>query len=665
VKCCTRVGGCPLNAEALDRQDSSDGDRAMCGIVGYFGPSAIELSGAANSILHRGPDMQGTASGPGWTVGFNRLAILDTTKSGMQPFTFDGVSVVMNGEIYNYRELREQHKAEFVCRSGSDVEIVPFLYKKYGMEFLQKLNGMFAMVIAEAAAGRFFLVRDRYGKKPLFFSAAADGVYFASELKALRRLIELRPDRTNLALNMSCWLMVQPLTPYEGVFNVNPGHYVAFDGRALRERRWYAPRIEGIERQAAEVSDHYLALYRRSVELRLRSDVPVGVSLSGGLDSSSIAYLAQQLAPENFSAFTANIAGKDSWEGDTDTENPRRLCSDLGIRQISTDINCDFWNRNIVDIARNYDEILLNSGTLVFYAISAAARANGVKVLLSGVGGDELFGGYPWQRRMRSLPSRHLLTAMTKQSSNLSKRIHALLSRVSPRRFGSRLARAYRLYSQFQVWHAQSLCSSFVPYMRDVERQVAERIEDYSERYFRLALEAVGDDPYNQIHYANIFTVIGNQNYQVDMASMFHSVENRSPLLDFNLVEYLLSVPDGLKNASGPKSFMRESLAAILPPYITQARKSGPTMPLDLWVGVASGLGTKVRAFIRAHADLIAQWLSPELAGHLHDEELYAGSEGAMRSFALVSFVLWAKLNVDQSIADERISFSELAADYH
>ena len=152
-------------------------------------------------------------------------------------------------------------------------------------------------------------------------------------------------------------------------------------------------------------ADNFISLYRRSIALRLRSDVPVGISLSGGLDSSSMAYLAREMSPDNFVAFTANIVGKERWEGSTDTENPQRLCNDLKIQQISTVVDFDFWNRNIVDIARNYDEIFLNSGTLIFYAISAAAQANGVKVLLSGVGGDELFGGYPWQARMRSLRS--------------------------------------------------------------------------------------------------------------------------------------------------------------------------------------------------------------------------------------------------------------------
>jgi asparagine synthase (glutamine-hydrolysing) len=632
----------------------------MCGIVGYFGSKDVDLTLAAKSILHRGPDMQGISGGRGWKIAFNRLSIIDISERGMQPFSYAGVSVVMNGEIYNYRELKEEHKSEFTCRSESDVEIVPFLYKKYGLGFLQKLNGMFAMAIMDPAANRYLLVRDRYGKKPLFYRHTDGGVYFASELKALKQIVPLRPDKTNLALNMACWLLIQPLTPYENVFNVKPGHYLEFNGAVLAQRQWYQPAIDSGEQTYAEIRDRFLSLYRQSINLRLRSDVPVGISLSGGLDSSSMAYLARDVSPENFVAFTASITGKERWEGSTDTENPGRLCKDLGIRQVSSVVDFDFWNRNIVDIARNYDQIFLNSGTLIFYAISAAAQANGVKVLLSGVGGDELWGGYPWQAQMRSLPIEHLRSRMRTTSSASSKRIHELWSRLGPGTLRSRVGRAYRLFSQFHVWHAQSLCGVFVPAMRDMDRSIAERIESLSGDYFRVAMQAVRGDTYNQVQYANIFTVIGDQNYQLDMASMRHSVENRSPMLDVKVVEYLMSVPDHLKNQSGPKSLMRQILAEFLPGYITRAGKSGPTMPLNQWYE-NNQFRTRVRAFLIDHRPVIAELASADLAGRLHDERLYTGQVGVLRTFALLSLVIWAKLNVEETIPDSTISFSELA----
>jgi asparagine synthase (glutamine-hydrolysing) len=356
------------------------------------------------------------------------------------------------------------------------------------------------------------------------------------------------------------------------------------------------------------------------------------------------------------------IAGKETWEGTTDTENPRRLCADLNIRQVSTGVDADFWDRNIIDIAYNYDEIFLNSGTLVFYAIAAAARANGVKVLLSGVGGDELFGGYPWQVGMRRLPRACLQSGMRRISTRWSKTLHSLLAQRGPGRYlSARAARAYRLFGQFQVWHAQSLCSAFVPYLGDVDRGVTERIESCSEDYFRVALQAVHGDPYNEVHYANIFTVIGNQNHQFDMASMRHSVENRSPLLDFNVVEYLMSVPDQLKNRSGPKSLMRDIVSSFLPAYVTQAKKSGPTMPQHRWFA-EEGLGRLTRRYVIANRHLVAELMSAELATRMNEDSFFDGATGAMRLFALVSFILWAKINVEQAPLDRQARFTELAA---
>jgi asparagine synthetase B (glutamine-hydrolysing) len=195
--------------------------------------------------------------------------------------------------------------------------------------------------------------------------------------------------------------------------------------------------------------------------------------------------------------------------------------------------------------------------------------------------------------------------------------------------------------------------------MADMGRRITERIESVSEGYFRASLKAIKGDAYNQVHYANIFTVIGNQNYQVDMASMRHSVENRSPMLDFNLVEYLMSVPDHLKNTNGPKSLMRELLAEFLPAYITGARKSGPTMPLDQWYG-ATRLGASTKSFLLKNRELVGELVSADLAGHLQDDRLYAGQAGAMRRFALLSFVLWAKINLENSVPDAPVSFTEL-----
>ena len=152
----------------------------MCGIVGYFGNVARDLKAASDSIAHRGPDMQGIKSGVEWKVAFNRLSILDLSDNGMQPFIFDGVHVYLNGEIYNFKELKDEHKNEYQCQSGSDVEIVPFLYRKYGLDFLNKLNGMFAIVIIDEKLNRKLLIRDRFGQKPIFYKFENESLFVSN-----------------------------------------------------------------------------------------------------------------------------------------------------------------------------------------------------------------------------------------------------------------------------------------------------------------------------------------------------------------------------------------------------------------------------------------------------------------------------------------------------
>ncbi len=266
----------------------------------------------------------------------------------------------------------------------------------------------------------------------------------------------------------------------------------------------------------------------------------------------------------------------------------------------------------------------------------------------------------PWQARMRSLPVLWLRSAMRRASSRGARFFPNCGRNLAPERCAAASPEFYKLFVQFQVWHAQSLSGEFVPYMSDMNRSVGDRIESLSEDYFRRSVAAVSGDPYNQVQFANIFTVIGNQNYQLDMASMRHSVENRSPLLDFDLVEYLMSVPDHLKNKQGPKSLMRNMLAEFLPKYITTSKKSGPTMPLDQWFR-DDQVAKSVRRFLVDNRELIGEYLSGDLAGRLHDDELYSGRTGALRTFALLGFVIWAKINIERIVGAQALSFTELA----
>ena len=200
----------------------------MCGFVGCFGKIDERLNVAGQLINHRGPDEQKYLEGNDWSLQFNRLSIIDLSKEAMQPFSFDGVDVYVNGEIYNYVELREKYKKEFYFKTSSDVEIIPFLYKKFGIKFLNYLNGMFSMVIIDDKNNKKYLVRDRFGKKPLYYFQKKKALYFSSEIKAFDNLINLELDKENFAINFIANLNPEPLTPYKNIFSVLPGHFYEY-----------------------------------------------------------------------------------------------------------------------------------------------------------------------------------------------------------------------------------------------------------------------------------------------------------------------------------------------------------------------------------------------------------------------------------------------------
>jgi asparagine synthase (glutamine-hydrolysing) len=632
----------------------------MCGFVGYFGSDDKNLTKASSTIKHRGPDMQGISTGNGWAVAFNRLSIIDLSEMGMQPFSFDGVTVFVNGEIYNFKELRDQHFQEFVCRSGSDVEIIPFLFRKYGLEFLNKLNGMFSMVLIDEHSNTKYLIRDRYGKKPLFYKVTAKGLCFASELKALKMVTELEPDKINIGANLFCFSLIAPLTLYKNTFNVNPGSYIMHNDRGdIKEIRWYNPNIEVQSQSYENIRDNFLKLYHRSIELRLRSDVPIGIFLSGGLDSTSMASIARRLSSQDVKAFTAEIEGKAQFEkNNTDVDIPRKLCAEYDWQLVETSINFEYYNKNIVQIIENYEEIFVNSGVLVFYALAEAAKKHGVKVIFTGAGGDEIFGGYPWQAEIRSIPKpimRHLLsTSVSKQS----KWVQRLLGNWGGR-YTRKLARIHKLLSQSRVWHAESISGLFQPWMPDMKGKITDRIDYHSRSYFKHAMESIKGDFYNQFNFANIFSTIASQNYMADMGCMFSSVENRSPLLDYELLEYMMSVPDTEKTSLGQKGLFRRILSEFMPDYVIQARKSGPTMPINVWLG-SGALQSQASHFILDNIELIAEFVSEDLAREIKKNPCLSFSENPLPLFAILSFLIWAKCNIENYKPDYAISFTEL-----
>jgi len=620
----------------------------MCGFIGYFGNKNIDLEGARKIINHRGPDMHGTQIGSEWKVAFNRLSINDLTEKGMQPFKHEGITVYMNGEIFNFLELLEEHKKEFFPKSRSDAEILPFLYKKYGLKFLNMLNGMFAIILIDEIKNKKYLIRDRFGEKPLYYKHCESTLFFSSEVKALKKVTKLEIDKINIQINFACWFLPQPLTLYKGTYNINPGSYIEYYDGKIKEYIWYQPKIITKKLSRKEIEDKFIELYKSSIKLRLRSDVPVGVFLSGGLDSTSIMKFSNEFDKKNVSAFTSEILDKEVIENNlTDVVIPKKLTNDLDIQSHSIKIDYNYFNENIVSIIKNYDEIFINSGVLVFYQLSKLAKENHTKVVLTGVGGDELFGGYPWQSGVV-----RKINFIFKKTYNQLRHNNFLCNLFNL--FGRKFSTVYQILFDYKVWHAQSL-SSFRYDIKKNKKIIDKKIRDKAEKYFDYSTKNLDGDNYNIMNFANTFTVIGAGNYFIDLAAMQNSIENRSPFLDYRLFEFLMSIADDVKSEQGNKGLMRDILKNFLPTYVIDAKKSGSTMPIQKWF-YNSNINN-IKNFIFKYKNCIDEYLGLKIK--LNDNWI-KNPENSLKLFAIICFIIWIKFNVFNDIENENISFDEL-----
>lgn len=615
----------------------------MCGFVGYFGSPEHDLAEAAESVLHRGPDAQVIRQTDEWSVAFNRLAIIDTSASGMQPFSFQGITVFVNGEIYNYTELRSQYGDGHQFISNSDAEIIPLLYKRFGVSFLALVNGMFSMVIIDDNEGVVLLVRDRFGQKPLFFTDSGDHTFFASEIKALASLVSLKIDRVSVAANLFCWVLPQPLTLFENVQSVLPGSVVEIRKGKITQYRWYEPHLTEVDWDLRELQERIVEILTDSVRLCLQSDVPVGLFLSGGLDSMAIHQIALGHSPD-FRAFHATIEGKAEWEkNDTDSDVLNRYCHGNPFNMHRTTVSASYWLDNASELVNNYDSIFVDSGLLVFYALAEEASKNGVKVILTGVGGDELFGGYPWQSRMLKLPQGVLANILGREITS-NGRLPAQLAKGTsdsiPGKIRARILSRILMLAFPRLWHASSLSGAFRGQLDDVMPAVFEVLTRTSNANFTFANAAVPNSPQNAINFANMGTVVTGQNGYADMASMNYSVENRSPMLDHRMVELMMSVAHEIKKGARPKELFRGSLTEILPEYVLDAGKSGPTMPVHLWFQDKKVRG-RAESVVRGGRDMVGDLVSGNLARALEPKSGQLGREESMRLFASTNLVLW------------------------
>ena len=562
----------------------------ICGIFEYERQSSIledKLHKMNQTMIHRGPDDGGVFVGPGIGLGHRRLSIIDVA-GGHQPLSNeDGtIWVLLNGEIYNYPELRSellQRGHRFVTRS--DTEAIVHLYEEYAEGCFARLHGMFSIALWDEQRRKLILARDRVGKKPLFYSADGKSILFGSELKALLAADSISRDIDEEALSdyFSFGYIPAPKTIYRAVRKIMPGHYLVASATGVRETAYWDLTFSRVEqRSEAEWCELLRDELCQATRVRLMSDVPLGAFLSGGIDSSSVVAMMSHLTKRAVTTCSIGFSEEKYDEAPYSRQVANLFSTDHHEQVVQPDA------LGIVDkLAWHYDEPFADSSAIPTYYVSKIARES-VTVALGGDGGDESFAGY---RRYKLDHYENLLRGYF--PSVVRRTVFGPLGRWYPALAWA--PRVFRGKATFQSLSRSPLDGYFhsVSYFRpsDKDRLFTEdfkrRLGGYdSIEVLRHYYERVDtDDLLSKIQYLDIKTYLPDDILtKVDRASMAVSLEVRAPMLDHRVLELAASIPSCLKLRNGMgKYILKRALEPLLPKNILHRSKQGFAIPLDMW----------------------------------------------------------------------------------
>ncbi len=566
----------------------------MCGIAGYLrtvGEPADRpmLRAMCDRLAHRGPDAYGEFFDGEAALGHRRLSIIDLA-GGAQPLgNEDGtIQVVFNGEIYNFKELHRELRAKgHVFETRSDTEVLVHLYEEERERMPERLCGMFAFAIWDGRRRELFLCRDRFGKKPLYYSAAIPGTRFcfASELKSLAAIPEFRPpvDPASVAEFLTLSYVPDPRTIYRDVWKLEPGHSLTVSPHGLRRRKYWEPAL-GERRTIAprEAEDAIRSLAGHAVAKRLTSEVPLGGFLSGGVDSSAVVALMAGGSSERVKTFSIGFTDPNFDELRYARMVAERYGTEHHERTVTLDIH-DMLGR----LVEQFDEPFADSSAIPTLYLARMTRER-VTVALSGDGADEVFGGYRRYRfgvleeRIRSMipgwVRRPLLGAGGRYYPKFDYLPQMLRAKSLLTNLAQEAADAY--FSSMTAFRDEGLAAVLAP---AIKRELA----GYSPREsFRTRFQAVRHlSPLEQMQAVDFQTYLpGDILVKADRASMAFSLELRSPWLDHELAELAFALPPGLKLRGGTgKYIFKKALARYVPAAVLERRKMGFAVPLAAW----------------------------------------------------------------------------------
>jgi asparagine synthase (glutamine-hydrolysing) len=635
----------------------------MCGIYGYLrlDDNAVDeavVAAMGSRVVHRGPDDEGRYANGACAIGMRRLSIIDL-EGGHQPLSNEDGTLwlVANGEIYNFRELRRELAAQgHRFKTGSDCEAILHAYEQYGDDFVARLNGMFAFALWDSRRGRLLVARDRLGVKPLYLRRGPSSLAFASEAKSLLALPDSSVELDPVALHcyLSLGYVPAPHCLFKGIEKLPPASMIVAEGNRQEIRRYW--RISSrIEDGVAE--DEWIERVRHglgnAVRMQMVSDVPLGAFLSGGIDSSAVVANMAAHSDRPVKTYAIGFEGGKADAFYNELPYARRVSERFGTEHQEIIVRPDVAAL-LPRLIWHMDEPIADTAFVTTYLVSEFARRD-VTVILSGVGGDELFGGYRrylgehYQQYFEMLPGWVRRTAVAVSGSLPSDRHSALLNI-------SRLARGFLAGSELPF---EERYKSYVEVFgdREIDRLIRVRALQRPDAIRQAFGFAGGKDALNRMLAVDAETQLPDDLLLLtDKMSMATSLECRVPFLDHELVEMAASMPESVKLRGGRlKHVLKQALAPMLPEDILHRKKRGFGAPMGAWL--RDDLAPLRETLLSETAVRSRGFLDPGSVRQLIQEHEQNRIDGTDRIMALLNLEVWARVYLDarapEDVAEE------------
>ncbi|MHC0038943.1 asparagine synthase (glutamine-hydrolyzing) [Pseudoneobacillus sp. C159] len=615
----------------------------MCGFIGCMHDQAQEyrdddkqLFKMMNDVItHRGPDDDGYFFDEHIQFGFRRLSIIDI-ESGHQPLTYENERywIIFNGEIYNYLELREDLvKAGLSFATQSDTEVIIALYSHYGEKAVEKLRGMFAFLIWDKVEQKLMGARDPFGIKPLFYYSDGVRTFFGSEKKSILMALEgTELNREALQHYLTYQFVPEPYSMTEGIQKLEPGHYFTKKiGGKLDIKKYWRASFHPVAKSEDDFVKEIRECLFDSVEKHMRSDVPVGSFLSGGIDSSIIASIAKEFHP----AIKTFSVGFDH-NGFSEIDVAKETAEKLGVENISYVISPEEYMNEIPKIMWHMDDPLADPACVPLYFVSREARKH-VTVVLSGEGADELFGGYNIYREPQSL---EVFNKIPRVGKAILKGVACCLPEgVKGKSF---IERGVTPMEQRYIGNAKMFTESE---KRQLLRNYQEGLH-YTNITKLLYEESRGYDPVDRMQFIDIHTWMrGDILLKADKMTMAHSLELRVPFLDKVVFDVASKIPTSLKTANGTtKYILRKAAEGIVPDHVLNRKKLGFPVPIRHWL--KAEMNDWAKKIIRDSAT--DHLINKSFLLKLLDDHCAGKADNSRKIWTVLMFMVWHQVYVEK-----------------